>query len=204
MGRSVVVSVGVLVLGLLAGCTGGGQEPAGLSTVTASPTTENEPTPTPSPTPTGPVDRSDEEVGIVFEDLPQVEGDALTALDTLTLYELEEQRATKTGVFDRSLAMIASSEMLELVEYQVQQNAENGWNVGGVVVSVVDIVDADAHTAHATVCRDYADVTFTKDGVTYTAAESGYSERTLDAVIMSRLDDTSPWMVLSYERTGTC
>jgi hypothetical protein len=203
MGRSVAcVTVGVLVVGVLAGCGGGGEEPLGLSTVTAEPTQEV--TPSPLPSTGGPVDRSDEAVGIVFEDLPEVTGDALKALDTLTLYELEERRATTTGVFDPSIAMFASPDVVALVQGQVDGNAESGWTVGGVLVSVVDIVDADAHTAHATVCRDASDVLYTNAGATYTAADVGLTDRAFFEVVMSRLDDTVPWMVESYERNGTC
>jgi hypothetical protein len=192
----------VLVAGALAGCTAGATEPPGL---TASPTVEAEaPSPSPTPTLVGPVDRSDEAVGIVFEDLPQVTGDALTALDTLTLYELEEQRATTTGEVDPALAMIASPDLVAAVQFQVDSNTTTGWTVGGELVDTVDIVDADAHTAHATVCRDLTGVLFTQAGVTYTAADLGFTDRTFFEVILSRSDASVPWMVDSHEQNGAC
>ncbi len=202
MRRNTVVVVGALAMSLLTGCTGGGQDPAGLSTVTAPPSASAEPTPT--PTPTGPVDRSDEAAGIVFKDLPDVTGDALKALDTLTLYELKVQQSTTSGVLDPSLQIIAAPDLVDRVAYQLQQNQEKGWTVGGVMGATVTIVDADAYTAHATVCHDLAKVTLTNAGVEYTAAETGRTDRTLHTVVMSRVDDSTPWAVESYEKTGTC
>lgn len=203
MSREVVAAVGVLVLSLLAGCDGGGQEPAGLTTVTASPTA-TEPTPTPTPTPTGPVDRSDEEVGIVFEDLPDVTGDALTALDTLTLFEVEEWRAMTTGAIDSDIAFFVAPEVVDLVQAQLDGNVEGGWTVDGVLTVTVQAIDADAHTAHATVCRDDGSALYTDASGTYTPAELDLPDALLFNAVLSRIDETSPWMLESYDGAGTC
>ena len=181
MRRTTATAIAAVVVCLLTGCTDGAEEPAGLSTVTDTPPATPEPTPT--PTPTGPVDRSDEEVGIVFVDLPDVTGDALTAIDALTLYEVEEWRAMTTGVLDPSIAFFVSQEVMEIVQAQLDGNAESGWTIDGVLVTTVDIVDADAHTAHATVCRDGVDALYTNAGVTYSAGDVGLTERAFFNVV---------------------
>lgn len=202
MRRTTAIAIAALAMALLTGCTGGGQEPAGLSTATTTPSATPEPIQT--PTPTGPVDRSDEAAGIVFTNLPDLTGDALSAFDTLTLYEVEERRAMIVGVIDPALGFIASPEVLDVVQVQIDGNAEGGWTIGGVLSVDVQLVDADAFTAHATVCRDPTAGLYTNAGVTYSAAEMGINYRAAFDVLMSRLDETSPWMVESYERDGTC
>ena len=202
MRRTTAIAIAALAMALLTGCTEGGQEPAGLSTATTTPSASPEPIPT--PTPTGPVDRSDEAAGIVFTNLPDLTGDALSAFDTLTLYEYLVQQSTTSGVFDSSLRIIAAPDLVEDVEYQVQQNAENGWTLSGVLGTTVAILDADAYTTHATVCHDLTDLRFSQAGAEYTADELGRDVRTFFTVVLSRFEDTSPWSVESYERTGTC
>lgn len=122
MSRAMRALLGVVVvLGLVAGCTGGGRRLPGL---TASPTAVAEsPSPTPSPTAGLPVDRSDPKLGIVFEPLPAVTGDALTALDTLTLFEVEAWRAMTTGTVDPGLPIIATPGAISQLQAQLDGNA---------------------------------------------------------------------------------
>lgn len=191
----------MVAVGLLAGCAAAGQEPPGL---TASPSVTAE-SPTPSPTVEGPIDRSDPDLGIVFTDLPDVSGDARSALDMLTLFEVEFWRALSTGAFDPSIGLIASPDVAAIVKAQVDGNVERGWTIDGVFHVTADIIEADAATARATMCEDFTDGIFTNDGVTYSADEIDLAEASLIEVTLSRSEGADgPWTVTSYAHTDQC
>lgn len=193
--------IGVLLVGFLASCTGGGKEPPGL---TASPSATPE-SPSASPTPVdAPIDRSDPDLGIVFTDLPDVTGDARSALDTLTLFEVEAWRAQKGGVMNDVISLIASSEMVALLQAQLDGNAEGGWTLSGELDVAITVEQADAQSALATVCQDWSKVISTQDGVAHTAEDLGEQGGYLFEVPMSRASADGPWSVVYYERTGTC
>lgn len=198
MSRAMRALLGVVVvLGLVAGCTGGGQKLPGL---TASPTAVVE---SPSPTPTVglPVDRSDPKLGIVFEAVPAVTGDALTALDTLTLFEVEAWRAMTTGTVDPGLPIIATPGAISQLQAQLDGNAAGGWALSGDLRVKIDIKEADAHAASAVLCEDWTKVIATKGGVAQTPDKR---ETYRFDVPMTRLGDGAPWTVTYYNKAGTC
>jgi hypothetical protein len=150
------------------------------------------------------MDRSDPTLGIVFTDLPDVTGDARSAVNTLTLFEVEAWRALTTGVPSPTIPVIATPEVVALVQAQLDGNAGDGWTLSGELHESVSIDTADAHTATAVVCQDWSEVVSTKDGVPHTSEELGEDGTVRFDVAMSRVAENDPWMVLNYEWNETC
>lgn len=191
----------VLVVGA---CTGE-QEPQESPTATSSPTTSPSPTPTPTPEPTaeGPVDRSDPELGIVFEELPEAEDEARAALDTLTLFEVEFWRAQSSGTLGPELSLIADDQPIRVVRAQVDGNNDSGWTLGGTIRITAQIEDSAEQAATGTVCRDFTDVVFTHEGTEYTAEELDLDEPEEARVALSRSAEDG-WVLTSYTVEDTC
>ena len=192
--------IGVVAVGLLAGCAAAGREPPGL---TASPSVAVE-SPTPSPTVEGPIDRSDPDLGIVFTDLPDVTGDARSALDMLTLFEVEFWRAQSSGNYDSGIGLIAAPDVTSVVKAQVDGNNAGGWSLSGVLTIRAAVDQATEVSATASVCRDFSEVLFSNAGVTQSASEVGIVAGDLVEVSMSRDGADGGWTVGSYAVAGTC
>ena len=193
--------VGAMLVGLLAGCSSGRHEPP---KGTASPSTATE-SPTPSATSTGEsvIDASDPKLGIVFTKMPDLTGDAASALNGLSLFESEFWRATTTGKVDPILMLIASSNVQAIVQAQVDGNIARGATIHGTLTVSVNITRADAGTALGTTCQDFSGVTFTNAKGTFTEAEVGIVDKYLFDVTLSRPNGTG-WMVDTYKRNGKC
>lgn len=127
-------------------------------------------------------------------------GDALTALDTLTLFEVEAWRAMTTGTVDPGLPILATPEAISQLQAQLDGNAAGGWTLSGDLRVKIDIKEADAHAATARLCEDWTNVVFTKGGV----SEPSGAGRGLFDVPMTRLGDGAPWTVTYYNKAGTC
>jgi len=200
MSRAVArVVVGMIAVALLAGCSSGGQKPPGL---TASPTPVVQ---TPSPTPTGEsvIDPSDPKLGIVFTKMPDLTGDAASALNGLSLFESEFWRATTTGKVDPIFMLIASSDVQAIVHAQVDGNIARGATIHGTSTVSVNITSADATTAVGTSCQDPSGVTYTNAEGTFTLASAGYVDVARFDVTLSRPNGAG-WIVETYKRNGTC
>jgi hypothetical protein len=193
--------VGVVLVGLLAGCSSGRHEPP---KGTASPSAVAE-SPTPSPTPTGEsvIDPSDPKLGIVFTKMPVLTGDAAAALNGLSFFESEFWRALSTGKVDPIFMLIASSDVQAIVQAQVDGNIALGVTIHGTLTESVNITRADAGTAVGTTCQDFSGVTFTNARGTFTAAEGGIVDKYLFDVTLSRPNGAG-WIVETYKENGTC
>ena len=191
--------VGVVLVGLLAGCSSGGHKPPGLS---ASPTPVVQ-TPSPSPTAAGVIDRSDPKLGIVFTKMPDLTGDAASALNGLSFFESEFWRATTTGKVDPIFMLIASPDVRAIVQAQVDGNIARGATIHGTSTVTVNITSADATTAVGTSCQDPSGVLYTNAEGTFTLANAGYVDVARFDVTLSR-PNGGGWMVETYKRNGTC
>jgi len=208
VGRGIsCVTVGVLVVGVLAGCTGGGEEPLGLSTVTAEPTPEATPTPTPTPTPaTGVVlDMSDPELGIVFEDIPALEGDAADVYNWIATFEQESWRTLKTNEVSPAFSVFTSADVQARMEQIVANNTNDQFRPDGVFHVRISDISVDGDTARATTCIDYGQVTFTDVNGPVTLEDAGLAEPPLMEVTLARnTAGEGLWTIQTSERIGEC
>ena len=184
---------------LLTACTSEAPEPAPAST-SASPTSAPTPTSTPTPTASGPMDRSDAALGIQFENLPDVTGDARAALDVYTYFEVEFWRSTVDGKLSDAILTVADPDVVALVQAQVDGNA--GLTVGGENrIEISDIV-ADAATATLTTCQDTSGFLVTDaDGKVWTGVELGEQPTTVTVGLTK--EPGLPWRVVSIDSPMT-
>ncbi|WP_456788781.1 hypothetical protein [Cellulomonas sp. P5_C5] len=185
---------------LLAGCTG--EEPAPTTAPTsAAPAPSPTPTPTPTPTATGPMDRSDAALGIQFENLPDVTGDARAALDLYTLFEVEFWRSTTQGAVSDLMPVVANPAVVAVVQTQVDGNASRGLTINGETrVRILDVV-ADPASATITTCQDPTAATVTyADGTVKSVGEAG--AMALKVVAGLHKEPDLPWQVVTIENSG--
>ena len=203
------VLVGVLVVGVLVGCTGGGEEPLGLSTVTAEPTAEATPTPTPTPTPTSIVgvvlDLSDPELGIVFDDIPALSGDEADVYNWVATYSQEYWRTLKTGESSPAFSVFTSADVKARMEQIASNNAADQFLADGVFHVVISDVSVDGDAARGTTCEDYGQVTFEDVNGPETLEEAGAAEPVLMEVTLARNPaGEGLWTIQTDEKVGTC
>ena len=197
----VVCAVAALVL---AGCTGNDPDMPGL---TASPTATPTPTPTPSPTSIAGtvVDLSDPELGIVFEDVPDLSGDEADVWNWISTYEVEVWRALTTNRLSPAVEVIAAPEVVSAMEQGAAANAENEISVGGTFHVTVSGIRVDGDTAVGSVCHDYRDVTFADPAGEYTPDEVGFGDRkAVDLTLQRRPDAIGVWTITVSEPASTC
>jgi len=152
------------------------QDPVTTPAATPTPTVATStPTPTASPTPAstavtadGVIDRTDEDLGIVFTDLPDVTGPAIDALNTYTLFESDFWKATTTSKIPAELEQLTSPKVYDLVKTQVDTNKKNGYTMGGTNrIAITEVKDVDSTSATIVGCHDFDDWQITKkDGST--------------------------------------
>jgi len=203
------VLVGVLVVGVLAGCTGGGEEPSGLSTVTAEPTPEASPTPTPTPSPTSivgvVVDMSDPELGIVFDDIPALSGDEADVYNWIATYEQEYWRTLKTNEASPAFDVFTSADVKARMEEIAAINTADQSQYGGVFHVRISDISVDGDTATATTCDDYREVTVVEPDGPLTPEEAGLAEPiSLKLTLARNPIGEGLWVVNTSERIGTC
>ena len=179
----------LVVIGLIAGCSAAAKEPAGL---TASPTTTTaSPTATPTPKPTASagvvMDLSDPALGIVFEKVPDVHGDAADVSNWMATFEKEAWRTITTNQVSPAMDVIASVEVKAQGQATVDGNVKNGNHFGGVIHVRVGDLSVDGDTARGTACRDYANVTFSDAGGPDTPEQAGFGQPRLMAVSYTHL-----------------
>ena len=193
-------AVGAITVLLLTACTAQVPEP-GPTATSAAPTSTPTPTPTPTPTATGPIDRSDAALGIQFESLPDVTGDARAALDAYTYFEVEFWRSTTSGAVSGAIPAVADPAVVAVVQTQVDGNAQKGLKIGGQTqIHLLDVV-ADAASATVTTCQDPTKALVTyEDGTTKTVGDVGGTR--LKVVAGMRKEADLPWQVVTIENTG--
>jgi hypothetical protein len=165
--------VATLALLLTAGCTAGGVEPPGL---TAAPTIST-PTPTPSPTadPDGILVESDSEMGIVFEDVPDLTGVEADVYDTVALYKKAYWTTMTTNQVNPMFDTIASPELKTNMEQIAADLVAISADVSGtyrVRISQV-AVNEDEGSASVVTCSDYREATFAAADGPLTPEEAG-------------------------------
>ena len=199
-----VVSGVVLVLSVacLVSCTPSAPEPTLAPTASTTP----EPTPTPTPTPTSEVqDLSDPDLGIVFEQVPDLTGDAAAVYNTLATYEVEYWRMMTTNQVSPAFSVLASAEIQARIQQIAATNAAiEGGTIGGVFRAQVGEVTVDGDTATSTLCDDYRDVTFADPQGTYTPEQAGFGEPRLAKLTLTRIAAESRWLIQTSETLGTC
>jgi len=193
--------VAVLAALVLTGCTSQAQEPPGL---TASPTSVATSAPTPSETvPASQTpDPSDPELGIVFEDVPDLTGDEADVWNTAATYRVEYWRTMTTNTVSPGFGAIAFGDTLEVMENIAATNAGISAQIGGTFRTRVFDVTITGDEASAMACDMYADVTFASVEGPATPQEAGFGENRLLRMPMKRIDDR--WLIGPSTREGTC
>ncbi|WP_156043739.1 hypothetical protein [Cellulomonas sp. URHE0023] len=196
MSRAVWVVVSAVCVGVLAGCSGSPDEPAGLS---ATPTTAVEPSPTPTPTPTPSSevqDQSDPALGIVFTDIPDLTGDEADVYNTLATYQKEYWRTLTTNTVSPAFSVIAAAEIQDRMQQIATTNANDLGQIGPVFHTSIGNVVVTGDTAQGAVCEDFSGATFADKDGTYTPDEAGFEKR-LKSVTLSRVGGENRWIVLT-------
>jgi hypothetical protein len=206
--RGMVTRVGglLVVIGLMAGCSAGAKEPGGL---TASPTViAASPTATPTPTPTAStgvvLDLSDPALGIVFEAVPDVHGDAADVYNWIATFEKEAWRTITTNQVSPAMDVIASVEVKAQGQATVDGNVRDGSVFGGVIHLRVGGISVDGDTARGTACRDYANVTFSDAGGPDTPEQAGFGQPRLMEMTLARVGAENRWKIITLKGIGTC
>ncbi|WP_019136470.1 hypothetical protein [Cellulomonas massiliensis] len=189
---------------LLAACTGPDATPAASSpaaTRSAAPSA----TPTPTPTPTGGVqDQSDEALGIVFEDVPELTGDEADVWNWIATYEKEYWRTMTTNEVSPAFSAIGSAAVRQSMERVAEGNAKIDAKIGGTFHVEVGGVTVDGDTATGVSCDDFADATFEDENGTYTPEEAGFDEPRRKSFTLVRGASEGIWKVETVKREGTC
>lgn len=198
-----VVAVG-LAAALLAGCgQGGGQEPVGLASTTASTSATRPPTPTETAKPEVD-DLSDPELGISFTDVPDLTGDEADVYNWVATYQLEYWRTLITNTVSPGFDVIAGPEAKAQMVAMVAQNTENGSQVGGSFATRVYDVVVDGDTATAHTCDDLSQVVVVDPEGTHTAADLGVAEPISRSFTLKRIAAEDRWVVGAPEAGPGC
>ena len=204
--RAVVAGMCAVMALVVAGCTGDDPDLPGL---TASPTATPTPTPTPTPSPTSiagtVVDLSDPELGIVFEDVPDLSGDEADVYNWMSTYRAEYWRTMRTNEPSPAFSVFTSPELQAEMARLAAENVADGWTVDGEFHVTIGDVAVDGDTATATTCDDYSAVTVTDAEGPVTLEEAGVDvPLLLEATLTRSAHADGMWMVLTTDRVGTC
>ena len=201
MNLRTTLPVATLTLLLTAGCTAGGIEPPGL---TAAPTTST-PTPTPSPTPDpdGILVQSDPEMGIVFEDVPDLTGVEADVYDTVALFEKAYWSTMTTNEVNPMFEILASPELKEGMGQVAAKNTAISADIAGTYrVRVSEVTITGDGEASAVACSDYGEVTFVSNEGTFTPEEAGFGVPHRSEYRLRNLGES--WQVTTGELGGSC
>jgi hypothetical protein len=201
------VAIAAFLAATATGCTSDDDpvEPA----TTASSTPRETPTPTPTPTATpsasaaadGPVDRTDEKLGIIFTDLPDVRGAKTAPIDTYTLFESDFWRATTTGKIPAQLRAFTSPSAYAVVKAQVDGNKAGGFSVAGTNRIAFLETTSSKDTATISTCQDASDWQFTDaDGKVQSGSEAGFG-KVVVTITLTKAKGL-PWQVETVTNTG--
>ncbi len=197
--RSVAgVLVSMVVLVGVAACAPATEPLPGL---TASATATETPIPTPTSTPT--VDYSNAELGIVFEDDPDLTGAEAEVYHWAAEYETEYWRTLTTNTVSPKFSTIASPEVQALMQQVVDKNVGIQAKIGGVFHVEMREITVDGETARAVACADYRDATFADATRSYTPDEAGFGGTTREELTLARVADQT-WVVLTSAISSPC
>ena len=211
MRRTVAAGVACAVVALAAaGCSGGDQDMPGLTaspTQTATPA--ETPTPTPSETPTSiagtVVDLSDPELGIVFEDVPELSGDEADVHNWIATFEVEYWRTLTTNAVSPGFAVFASPEEQAKIAGFAEQNTTAGLEIGGTYHVSIDDIVVNGDTATGLACDDYTDVTLARPDGPRSLADEGIDVPRLIEFTLARSDrGDGLWTVVMSDGVGSC
>lgn len=201
--RHLLPVTAVAVALLVAGCSSEAAEPAGL---TASPTVAPTPSPTPEPSPS-PTDgiqvHSDPEVGIVFEDVPDLTGDEAEVYNWIATYQKAYWQTLRTNEVSGILATITSADMQDRLAGIASGNAAGGVSIGGTFRTRISDIVVTGDTATGVKCDDLREATFTTAQREWTPGEVGTDVPERGTVELIRLDD-GVWYINSVAEAGTC
>ncbi|SFK47941.1 hypothetical protein [Cellulomonas sp. KH9] len=195
-----VLTVGAL---LLAGCTTEAAEPAGL---TASPTATSSPTPepTPSPTPTDGIQvHDDPELGIVFEDVPDLTGDEADVYNWIATYQKAYWQTLRTNEVSDIFATFTSSEIQDTMARIPANNSSSNATIAGTFRTRISDIVVAGDTATGVKCDDLGEATFTNDTGTFTAEDVGKDVAQRNKLELIRVDG-GIWYVNRLVGDGTC
>lgn len=192
-------AAGVLGAALLVGCS---SADPGMPGLTASPTTT--PTPTAAPSPTGVLETSDLDLGIVYDETPDVAGDEADVYNWVAVYEKEYWRTMTTNEVGPAFDVIASPELKASLQALAQSNVDDKWVVDGTLHVTIDSIVVQGDTATASVCRDYAETTASEDGRAMTLEESGAATPLRRDLTLQRVAGEGRWVVQTNVEAGTC
>jgi len=209
MRTTLATAVATATLLACAACTSSDpQDPDTTPATTPTPTVAATPTSTASPTPAstavtadGVIDRTDEDLGIVFTDLPDVTGPAIDALNTYTLFETDFWKATTTSKVPDDLAQITSNSVFDTVKTQADTNKKNGYTIDGVNrIAIIDLKDTSSTKATIVTCQSDEDWVVTN--------KSGDTEKNLGPVVVTatveRPSGMPAWQVSTYTLGDAC
>jgi hypothetical protein len=183
--------------------------------LTASPTAESTPTgtPTPTPTPTSTeskiagtiVDLSDPELGIMFDDIPELSGDEADVHNWLATYRLEYWRTLVENQPSPAFVVFTSPELQADMASLAAENAADGWRVEGTFHVTIGDVVVDGDSATATTCDDYTHVSISDDEGPVPLEEEGAEAPVLLKATLARNPRAEgAWTVLLTDRIGSC
>lgn len=203
--KTAAISSVVVVLAL-AGCSGGAEGPPGL---TASPTPVETPTPTPTPTSRPEhgvaLDLSDSELGIVFEDVPDLEGDAADVHNWIATYRMEYWRTLTSNQPSPAFDAIASADVQASMDQIAAANAAEELRFDGTFHVAISNITVDGDAARGTTCDDYRDVTIASPTGPRTLEEEGADVPVLLEITLARHPDAvGVWMIQTSEWIGAC
>jgi hypothetical protein len=180
-----------------------------LSTVSASPSPEVEPTLTPTPTPTSilgrVVDLSDPELGIVFEDVPDLAGDEADVYNWLATFEKEYWRTLITNEASPAFEVFTSPEIQARIAEIVAINTADQSVWGGVFHVGLSDITVDGDTATSMICDDLRQVTLDEPGGPVSVEERNHQVPRLSRFDLVRNPTGEGlWSVQSAEVVGEC
>ncbi len=202
--RAVAVGLACAVVVLVAGCTGNDPDLPGL---TASPSPSVTPTPTPSPTSIAGtvVDLSDPELGIVFEDVPDLSGDEADVYNWVSTFEVEYWRTLTTNSVSPGFDVFASAEERAKMARFAEQNTTAGLEIAGTYRVTIDDIVVNGDTATGLACDNYADVTLARPDGPRTLADEGIEVPRLVEFTLARSDlGEGQWIVVTSDGVGSC
>ena len=202
-------AAGLAVVLLVGGCTAHDPDMPGL---TASPTTESTPTATPTPTPTSTqskiagtvVDLSDAELGIVFDDVPELSGDEADVHNWIATFEVEYWRTMTTNTVSPAMSVMASPEVQARMDRMAANNTASGLEVGGELSVTISRIAVSGDTAVGWVCDDFRGAAFADPSGEYTPEQMGADVPIAKDVSLVRGVGEGQWTVATLEDAGSC
>ena len=199
--RTTLSALTVSALLLLTACTSGAVEPPGL-TGSPSPTATSSPTPEPTPT-DGIQVHDDPELGIVFEDVPDLTGDEAEVYNWVATYQKAFWQTLRTNEVADTFATFTSAEIQETMAGIAAGNTADGVTIAGTFHTRISNVVVTGDTASAVRCSDFRDATFSNAEGTFNAVEAQWDVPQRSTLELLRLD-TGIWYVNKIVDPGSC